>query len=114
MEDFLLDVEGMVNAHIRQSDKAKTRVIFSNLLKFAYDKGMLVNSPFDESGNLMAGIVIRESGLTESGKLYFDTLTDKWLVYTDKDDSKIERLNNIKMLEKYYDRLKRDYEKNNS
>lgn len=106
----LLDVTGIVNAYTRQYDKEKTRVICSNLLKFAYDKGMLINSPFDENNSLILITIIRESNLTELGKLYFEKLADKWFLYTDKNDPKVDRANNIPMLDKYYDKLVNDYE----
>jgi len=111
MKDLcLLDVAGVVNAYIRQNDKERTKLKCSHLLKFAYSKGMLNVNPFDENDNLILHTIIRESNLTESGKLYFDKLTEKWLVYTDNNDGKVDRINNTSMLDKYYDKLVKSHE----
>lgn len=62
-------------------------------------------NPFDEQGNLKIETVIRESDLTETGKQLFDDLADKWLAYTSNGSGKIDRKNNVKMLEKYFNKL---------
>jgi hypothetical protein len=111
MKDLcFLDVAGIVNAYTRQYDKERTIIKCSNLLKYVYNKGMLINNPFDENANLIINTIIRESNLTDLGTLYFDVLTEKWFVYTDKNDDKVDRINNIAMLDKYYDKLVKDYE----
>jgi len=111
MKDLcVLDVAGVVNAYIRQYDKKSTIMVFSHLLRFTYNKGMLNVNPFDENDNLILHTFLRESNLTELGKLYFDKLTDKWLGYTDNNDGKVDRINNTKMLDKYYDKLVKDHE----
>jgi len=111
MKDLcVLDVEGVVNAYKRQYDKERTIIVFSHLLRFTYSKGMLTMNPFDEEDNLIVNTILRESNLTELGKLYFDKLTDKWLGYTDNNDGKVDRINNTQMLDKYYDKLVKDHE----
>lgn len=42
---------------------------------------------------------------TEIGKHIFVELLFKWFAYTDNESGKIDRKNNIKMLEKYYNQL---------
>lgn len=49
--------------------------------------------------------IIKESSLTEIGKHIFVELLFKWFAYTDNESGKIDRKNNIKMLEKYYNQL---------
>ncbi|AYN04397.1 hypothetical protein [Flavobacterium sp. 140616W15] len=106
---LLFDVDAMIDAYIRQNDKERTKVKCINLLKFCFYKNLLLKNPFNEKNELESGI-IRESDLTELGLKIFEKLSYKWLVYTDKNDDKIDRINNIKMLEKYYDKLLKDYE----
>jgi hypothetical protein len=81
MKDLcFLDVAGITNAYTRQYDKVKTIVICSNLLKFAWNKELLINNPFDENDNLIINTIIRESSLTDLGKIFFEKLADKWFV----------------------------------
>ena len=93
-DQVLLDVDMLLRSQIRQKDKDNTIVICQNLLNFAYEKGLLRDNPSDNEGNLIKPSIIRES-----------SLMFKWLAYTDNESGKIDRKNNIKMLEKYYNQL---------
>lgn len=104
-DQVLLDVYMLLRSQIRQRDKDNTIVICQNLLNFTYKKGLLRDNPSDNEGNLIMPSIIRESSLTEAGKHIFDDLMFKWLAYTDNESGKIDRKNNIKMLEKYYNQL---------
>ena len=75
------------------------------LLNYAYGKGLLCDNPCDNEGNLIMPSIIKESSLTEIGKHIFVELLFKWFAYTDNESGKIDRKNNIKMLEKYYNQL---------
>lgn len=101
----LLNVKALMEAHIRQIDKKKTLIVCENLLRFSYEKGLLFKNPFDKEGNLNIDTIIKESNLTELGRQIFDDLADKWLGYTDNEDGKIDRKNNVKMLDKYFNKL---------
>lgn len=72
---------------------------------YAYGKGLLCDNPCDNEGNLIMPSIIKESSLTEIGKHIFVELLFKWFAYTDNESGKIDRKNNIKMLEKYYNQL---------
>ncbi|MHC6204296.1 hypothetical protein ACYULU_14040 [Breznakiellaceae bacterium SP9] len=101
----LFDVKGLINAYPMKSDKIRTRIVCYNFINFAFEKGLLIKTPYNSKGELNDEIIIRENDLTEKGKIIFDDLADKWLSYTDNGDEKIDRKNNIKMLEKYYNKL---------
>lgn len=104
-DQLFLDVSGLIKSQIRQRDKDNTKICCRNLLKFAYEKGLLCDNPFDDEGNLIISTIIRESSLTEVGKHLFLELLLKWMAYTDNESGNIDRKNNIKMLEKYYNQL---------
>jgi hypothetical protein len=105
----LLDVKRMIDAHTFNDDKNNTRIVCFNLVKFSFEKGLLLKSPYNSKEELYDEIIIYESDLTEKGKLIFWDLSDKWLVYTDNEDGKVDRKNNVKMLEKYYNKLMEKY-----
>ena len=88
---ILLDVDALMETQIRQRDKYNTKVCCQNLLNFAYEKGLLRDNPSDNEGNLIMPSIIE--------------LMFKWMAYTDNESGKIDRKNNIKMLEKYYNQL---------
>jgi hypothetical protein len=50
--------------------------------------------------------------LTETGKLYFDDLLWDWLEYTDR-SKKIDKIENTKILEKYYNKMVNNLKNNN-
>ncbi|WP_225969022.1 hypothetical protein [Treponema pedis] len=102
---ILLDVDSMISAYPMKDDKLTTYTVCYNLLRFVYDKGLIKQYPFDDNGDLKEGVIIKESDLTEKGKAIFWDLSEKWLVYTDNEDGKIDRKNNVKMLEKYFNKL---------
>lgn len=105
-KDFLgLDVPYLTNAYIRQKDKEDMKIVCANLLRFAWDKGLLLNNPFNEEGELILTTRIYENDVTELGRQIFSDLCYKWLTYTDNLAGKIDRKNNIKMLEKYHNQL---------
>lgn len=104
-DQVFFDVNGLINSHIRQKDKDYTKICCHNLLKFASEMGLLCEIPFDNEGNLIMSTIIRDSSLTETGKQVFVELLLKWFAYTDNESGKIDRKNNIKMLEKYYNQL---------
>jgi hypothetical protein len=106
----LLDVKRMIDAYPMKSDKIETRIVCYNLINFSFEKGLLIKSPYNSKGELYDGIIICENDLTEKGKLIFDDLVTDWLGYTDNTDGKVDRKNNIKMLEKYYHKLIGKYE----
>ena len=105
----LLDVKGMIVAYPMKNDRIVMRTICYNLIKFSFEKGLLLKSPYNSKGELYDEIIICENDLTEKGKLIFDILVEKWLGYTDNADGKVDRKNNIKMLEKYYTILMEKY-----
>jgi hypothetical protein len=101
----LFDVKRFINAYPMKSDKIRVCTVCCNFIKFSFEKGLLLKSPYNSQGELYDGIIICENDLTEKGKMIFEDLADKWLVYTDTGDEKVDRKNNIKMLEKYYNKL---------
>lgn len=111
-DQVFFDVNGLINSYIRQKDKDYTKICCHNLLKFAYEKGLLCDIPFDNEGNLIMSTIIRESSLTETGKQIFVELLLKWFAYTDNESGNVDRKNNIKMLEKYYNQLLPKIDKN--
>lgn len=104
-DNLILSVEGMLKAYPMKKDKSDMYIICYNLLHFSYEKGLLLKSPFKEDGQLNAEIVIRESDLTIMGKRIFNDLMYDWLNYTSNTSGRIDRKNNLKMLEKYYNQL---------
>jgi hypothetical protein len=103
-DTVLVNVKILVNANLRQFDKNNTTIACSNLLRFAFDKGLLIRSPFSEKGDLSIDTIIRESDLTEKGKVIFDDLADKWFSYTDR----TSKFDNISILEKWYNKINKD------
>lgn len=104
-DQLFLDVDGLIRSQIRQKDKDNAKICCRNLLKFAYEKGLLCIYPFNNEDDLIESTIIRESSLTEIGKHIFVELLLKWMTYTDNESGNIDRKNNIKMLEKYYNQL---------
>lgn len=101
---ILLDVQWLVNANLRQRDKDGVITVCTNLLRFSYKNKLLINNPLG-GGELLLGTIIKESDLTNKGKFIFEDLVEKWLGYTDNETGQIDRKNNIKMLEKYYNKI---------
>jgi len=98
MDLELLNVTFLMDADIRQADKNKTKIVCENLLKFSFEKSLLLDNPYDENGNFKTDFIVRESILTEKGKQIFENICDKWLNYTDR----TQKYDNIIMLEKWY------------
>jgi hypothetical protein len=107
---ILLDVKKMIDAYPMKSDKIEIRIVCYNIIKFSFEKGLLLKPPYNSNRELYDEIIISENNLTEKGKLIFDDLVFDWFKYTDNTDGKVDRKNNIKMLEKYYNKLIRKYE----
>ena len=85
-------------------------VIFLNLLQFACDKKLLKIHPFNEKGKLIINTSIYEDDLTPFGEIIFNDLMYDWLYYADNKSGKIDRKSNIKMLDKYYNKLVSKYQ----
>lgn len=105
MDLELLNVTYMMNSYIRQADKNEMKIICENLIKFSFEKSLLLNNPYDENGNFKIDFIIKESTLTEKGKQIFEKICDKWLNYTSNKNAKIDKINNISMLEKWYSKM---------
>ena len=84
-DQIIFDVDGLIEAQIRQRDKDYAKVCCQNLLNYAYGKGLLCDNPCDNEGNLIMPSIIKESSLTEIGKHIFVELLFKWFAYTDND-----------------------------
>jgi hypothetical protein len=103
--NVLFDVKRMIDAYPMKGDKINIRIICYNLIKFSFEKGLLLKSPYNSQGELYDEIIIYENDLTGNGKSIFLDLLFKWLSYTGNEDGKVDRKNNTKMLEKYYNKL---------
>ena len=90
-DQIIFDVDGLIEAQIRQRDKDYAKVCCQNLLNYAYGKGLLCDNPCDNEGNLIMPSIIKESSLTEIGKHIFVELLFKWFAYTDNESGKIDR-----------------------
>jgi hypothetical protein len=105
-ELILFDFQYLVNAQLRQHDKENRKIMCANLLRFCSKKGMFNDNPFDHDGSLRRSYIVYERTLTEEGKKYFNDLMYDWLKYTDNESGTVDRKNNVKMLDKYYEKLK--------
>lgn len=106
-DNLILSVEAMLKAYPMKGDKNDMYIICYNLLLFSYEKGLLLKSPFKEDGQLNTKIIIRDSDLTTLGKRVFNDLMYDWLNYTSNTSGTIDKKNNLKMLEKYYNKIKK-------
>ena len=75
-----------------------------------YDKKLLKIHPFNEKGKLIINTSIYEDDLTPFGEIVFNDLMYDWLYYADNKSGKIDRKSNIKMLDKYYNKLVSKYQ----
>lgn len=100
---ILLSAEEMISHYIPKDQKFVNEMvsIYSTLLSFSFEKGMIKISPFDNQGKLIMHYSVYEKDLTEIGKLYFETLVYKWLAYTDRS----KKNDNFKILEKWYSQM---------
>jgi RHS repeat-associated protein len=103
--NLILDVGSLIDAQTMKGDKEHMYIVCFNLLHFSNEKGLLLKSPFKENGQLDTNLIVRNSDLTNLGKSTFNDLMFDWLSYTDNADGKVDRKNNVKMLEKYYNKL---------
>lgn len=106
----MLDVKYLISSDLRQVDRSNTIIILYNLLKFSFEKRLLKKYPFDVKGELIVDSDVTLDNLTPFGLILFDELVDKWLGYTDNEEGKIDRKSNIKMLDKYYNKLVSEYQ----
>ena len=100
-----LDVSHLIRTNKREIDRDNTKVVLYNLVAFCYNKNLLLVYPFNSSDNLKEDLKIQTNNLSPKGKILFYSLRDKLLGYTDNEDGKIDRKSNIKMLDKYYNKL---------
>jgi hypothetical protein len=49
----LLDVKRMIDAYPMKTDKIEIRIVCYNLIKFSFEKGLLIKSPYIAKGNFM-------------------------------------------------------------
>jgi len=75
----------------------KTYDLFLIFLRFCYEKKLLNLNPIDKNNRILY-MNYTNKDLTDKGKIIFNELRDKWLTYTDRTN----KIDNIKMLEKYY------------
>ena len=105
-----LDVSHLIRTNKREIDRDNTKVVLYNLVTFCYNKNLLLVYLFNSSDNLKEDLKIQTNNLSPKGKILFHSLRDKWLGYTDNEDRKIDRKSNIKMLDKYYNKLVSEYQ----
>jgi hypothetical protein len=98
------DIKAMINAYPMASDKKHMYNVCKNLVVFSENKKLFIKTFVDQDGNISRDLIIYESDLTELGKTVFNDLIYDWLAYTDNLIGKIGRVNNIKMLEKYFNK----------
>jgi len=107
---FIISISGMLRSFPMKDQKDDLIVICFNLLRFAYDKKLLKIHPFNEKGKLIINTSIYEDDLTPFGEIIFNDLMYDWLYYADNKSGKIDRKSNIKMLDKYYNKLVSKYQ----
>ena len=100
----------MLRSFPMKDQKDDLIIICFNLLRFAYDKKLLKIHPFNEKGKLIINTSIYEDDLTPFGEIIFNDLMYDWLYYADNKSGKIDRKSNIKMLDKYYNKLVSKYQ----
>lgn len=101
MDLRLLSVPFLSSSYIRKADQENVVIACTALLKFAFFKGLLLETPLDSNGELKRDYEVYESGLTEKGTIAFEKLKGKWLSYTDR----TQKYDNISMLEKWYSKM---------
>jgi hypothetical protein len=97
----ILDITYIIEADCKYPDHmVKNYDLFVIFLHFCYEKGLLRLNPMDKQNRIIRMEYINNS-LTEKGKKIFPDLLHKWLTYTDRTG----KIDNIKMLEKYYSNI---------
>ena len=89
---YIFKVNRMYPDHI-----VKSYELFVIFLRFCYEKGLLKLNPLDKKNRILY-MNYTNNDLTEKGTKIFNNLEFSWLAYTDKTN----KIDNIKMLEKYY------------
>ena len=107
---FIISISRMLKSFPMKDQKDDLIVIFSNLLQFACDKKLLKIHPFNKKGKLIINTTIYEDDLTPFGEIIFNDLMYDWLYYADNKSGKIDRKSNIKLLDKYYNKLISEYQ----
>ncbi|MCL1918072.1 MAG: hypothetical protein FWG14_07120 [Peptococcaceae bacterium] len=102
MEKVVFDVPGLMKAYSRSSDRSNVFLTCKNLILFSREKGLFVDGFLEDVAEISPTLIVKERDLTDAGKQVFKDLMYDWLGYTDNEDGKVDRANNIKMLEKYY------------
>mgnify|MGYP006885875016 CR=1 FL=1 len=69
-DQIIFDVDGLIEAQIRQRDKDYAKVCCQNLLNYAYGKGLLCDNPCDNEGNLIMPSIIKESSFPSTCQRY--------------------------------------------
>ena len=102
-KEFVCDISALIEANRRYSDiVVRIYNLHITFLCFCYEKELLKCKPLDKNERIIR-MYFTNNDLTEKGVKMFNDLYFMWLEYTDKgDDETIERINNVKMLEKYY------------
>jgi hypothetical protein len=75
----------------------KSYDLFLFFLRFCYEKNLLKLNPIDKKNRILY-MNYKIEDLTDKGVIVFNDLMYKWLIYTDRTN----KIDNIKMLEKYY------------
>jgi hypothetical protein len=95
---FIFDMLPVFRANSKYSDNIiQYYDLFAIFVRFCYDKELLVMNPLDKKGRIIHMRYVN-SDLTKKGRKVFTDLLHSWLVYTDRTN----KIDNIKMLEKYY------------
>ena len=69
------------------------------------EKKLIKENPVDREGRIIK-LLYTNLDLTETGQKILYDLYNKWLTYTDKNDTdSLKRARNIEQLEKYYQKL---------
>jgi hypothetical protein len=108
-----LSIAEVLSHYPQKSLRDETEKVYTAFLNFCFDRKLIQNNPLENTGKLKKNYSVCESDLTETGKLYFDDLLWDWLEYTDR-SKKIDKIENTKILEKYYNRMLNNLRNNNN
>lgn len=100
-DPILLNVKSLIDAYPMKDDKTATFNVCYNLLKFCYEKDLLLKKPFNDKFELNPDVIIRKSDLTDKGQNVFWNLSQKWFAYTDRTN----KIDNVEMLEKWLSKM---------
>jgi hypothetical protein len=101
---FIFDISFIFAADSKYPDHILGHYeLFVIFLRFCYEKKLFLLNPLDKQGRILH-MKYTNGDLTENGKKIFADLNMKWLAYTDRTN----KIDNIKMLEKYYSNILRE------